>query len=506
MSEIESKFEEGIQSNICLMLKEILTREDHNVSDSSSWDEEDDVKTNIYSSKEVSDDLESQSTGSHSGNRSSFRNNSYSCKSNKTINEDCQKPINNIQENISYIRFNSGLNQQNSNQIEIPLDKKYQSTDNNNNGSISYPVYFVHPQQPQINQIRTSQSYNDTYFTQLDFVLGKSKKIDKFIYSQISGSFIDVLSNTRGCKILQNYLNGTTSDIINLIFQEIKDSIITLTLSSHIHQFLLKLYDCISFPSKLMFLNIISNQFLQLSTHNISTYFIQHLIDKLNTLEEQIYIIKVINPIKLQLSLDKYGTYVIEKVISFFNYNLLDELLQFIINYFVFLACNSSGLCIIKKVIAIDQTFSDKQFHNAIKQIMINNSLVLVQNPYGNYAIQIALDIWSDANEIAYCFVNDIILLSLQKYSSNVIEKCLEKNHDIFTKFIYDLRVYNQGNEIIKMLNNTFGNFVLIKALKLCINYNEFQFLRESIVIGLSKLNNKKLNNKWMKIFLEFSY
>ena len=486
MSEIESKFEEGIQSNICLMLKEILTREDHNVSDSSSWDEEDDVKTNIYSSKEVSDDLESQSTGSHSGNRSSFRNNSYSCKSNKTINEDCQKPINNIQENISYIRFNSGLNQQNSNQIEIPLDKKYQSTDNNNNGSISYPVYFVHPQQPQINQIRTSQSYNDTYFTQLDFVLGKSKKIDKFIYSQISGSFIDVLSNTRGCKILQNYLNGTTSDIINLIFQEIKDSIITLTLSSHIHQFLLKLYDCISFPSKLMFLNIISNQFLQLSTHNISTYFIQHLIDKLNTLEEQIYIIKVINPIKLQLSLDKYGTYVIEKVISFFNYNLLDELLQFIINYFVFLACNSSGLCIIKKVIAIDQTFSDKQFHNAIKQII--------------------LDIWSDANEIAYCFVNDIILLSLQKYSSNVIEKCLEKNHDIFTKFIYDLRVYNQGNEIIKMLNNTFGNFVLIKALKLCINYNEFQFLRESIVIGLSKLNNKKLNNKWMKIFLEFSY
>ena len=145
-------------------------------------------------------------------------------------------------------------------------------------------------------------------------------------------------------------------------------------------------------------------------------------------------------------------------------------------------------------------------FHNAIKQIMIDNSLVLVQNPYGNYAIQIALDNWSDANEITYCFVNDIILLSLQKYSINVIEKWLEKNHDIFTKFIYDLRVYNQGNEIIKMLNNTFGNFVLIKALKLCINYNEFQFLRESIVIGLSKLNNKKLNNKWMKIFLEFSY
>ena len=241
-----------------------------------------------------------------------------------------------------------------------------------------------------------------------------------------------------------------------------------------------------------------------MSTHNISTYFIQNIIDKLTSSEEQITIIKTITPIKFELSLDKYGTYVIEKIVSFFEYNLLDDLLQFIVNHFVFLACNSHGLCIIKTVIALENSFPERKYHNLIKQIMIENSLNLIQNPYGNYAIQIALNKWNDCAEITHCFNDNIVFLSLQKYSSNVIEKCFELNYEILIRFIYYLYNYGQQNELLQLLNNTFGNFVLMKALKLCSGTKEFNILKEIIIVGLSTLNDKKLLHKWTKILSSY--
>lgn len=59
---------------------------------------------------------------------------------------------------------------------------------------------------------------------------------------------------------------------------------------------------------------------------------------------------------------------------------------------------------------------------------MKKQCLEIVQNPFGNYAIQYALEAYGDSicegiiNEI----VNNILSLSMQKYSSNVVEKCIE--------------------------------------------------------------------------------
>lgn len=65
--------------------------------------------------------------------------------------------------------------------------------------------------------------------------------------------------------------------------------------------------------------------------------------------------------------------------------------------------------------------------------------LDLSQNPYGNYAIQISLDTFN----IAYCSPliegvrGKMTQLSILKYSSNVVEKCLEKaSKDIRSEFI----------------------------------------------------------------------
>ena len=57
------------------------------------------------------------------------------------------------------------------------------------------------------------------------------------------------------------------------------------------------------------------------------------------------------------------------------------------------------------------------------------NCLQLMQDPYGNYVVQYVLDRCpgDEIRPVTSCPLGRIASLSVQKYSSNVIEKCLEK-------------------------------------------------------------------------------
>jgi hypothetical protein len=54
-------------------------------------------------------------------------------------------------------------------------------------------------------------------------------------------------------------------------------------------------------------------------------------------------------------------------------------------------ANNSNGLCVVKRVIIHAQNTATI---DRIKEILISNAMILIQNPYGNYAIQIAFDVF----------------------------------------------------------------------------------------------------------------
>ena len=59
---------------------------------------------------------------------------------------------------------------------------------------------------------------------------------------------------------------------------------------------------------------------------------------------------------------------------------------------------------------------------------MSSNSLEIVQNPFGNYLIQHILDEWGQesAEEAIDMIISNIVSLSMQKFSSNVVEKCFD--------------------------------------------------------------------------------
>jgi pumilio RNA-binding family len=87
------------------------------------------------------------------------------------------------------------------------------------------------------------------------------------------------------------------------------------------------------------------------------------------------------------------------------------------------LATHRHGCCVLQRCI---DAATDTQ-RQSIVDCIVNASVVLIQDAFGNYVVQYVLDL--NNNEVnarlAYIFIERIVELSKQKFSSNVIEKCL---------------------------------------------------------------------------------
>ena len=124
----------------------------------------------------------------------------------------------------------------------------------------------------------------------------------------------------------------------------------------------------------------------------------------------------------------------------------------------------------------------------------------LIIHPYGNYVIQELIESW-DINEVKQSLLlykNKLTSLSMEKYSSNVMEKYIEKSDDILNEYIDEIIL---NGKIFEIMKNNYGNFVIQKALKLSSGEN-----KKKLIIEVSKniymLNDNKLIMKWKDLIL----
>lgn len=90
---------------------------------------------------------------------------------------------------------------------------------------------------------------------------------------------------------------------------------------------------------------------------------------------------------------------------------------------------NANGLHVAKKLIGLCQGSGNVRFQAGVIGKIATHSIELAQNPYGNYALQIVLDTYSplSCEVIIESIKGKVAHLSITKYSSNVVERCLEK-------------------------------------------------------------------------------
>jgi hypothetical protein len=123
---------------------------------------------------------------------------------------------------------------------------------------------------------------------------------------------------------------------------------------------------------------------------------------------------------------------------------------------------------------------------------IVNNFVVLAESPYGNYGIQYIMDNWdtNELNDFIKKIMENIYKLSVQQFSSNVVEKAIEKIDDKNREKM--IRKLCFETNFILLLKNKFGRFVLQKA----INYMNQKLRNEFENNLINKINSNKYSYK----------
>ena len=402
--------------------------------------------------------------------------------------------------NINNPNIQNNIILQQNNIINYPI----MNINNNNNNFLLNQHSISKNKVKRFNTVQIKSKQNainyhmEGFLNELDNYLSNEGNITLQIYKSIKNKLLIIIKTQMGSRILQNYLPNTNNIIIHQIFLEIHEHLQSLLLDPYANYFCLNLFSLLNQNDRMIFLSIIVKNIFLFSINKISTYPIQFIVEHLETKNEKQMIITYINQYLLKLALDIYGTHVLEKIITCFEYEYCEKIFDFVKENFVLLSNHVNGLCLIKKLLIISY---QKNYYLIFKDILKTNLFKLIENPYGNYALQIVIDYWNskDVLDIFSQIIGNCSQFSMLKYSSNVIERCLEKNENILYYFIketcFDKKTIGQ------LIKNSFGNYVIQTALK-----NSKGNIKNSLINCIEKnlgvLEEKKLINKWKCILM----
>ena len=300
----------------------------------------------------------------------------------------------------------------------------------------------------------------------------------------------DFLCTPKGTLEIKKKLENSKEEfkilLVNLLNKKGLYRIMTNTYGNYVFQQIIRKNEK-SFIS--LIISYISEKFIDISKDSSGTFSLQALLGEISSFEEEQKILNCIKNFELEMAFDKNATHVLQKIVLLFPENHRIFLNDIILNNLVNLSLDSNGICLVKIFIKTNKLISNKK---RINDIIINNFLKIAQNPFGNYGIQFLFDIWDiyDLKEIIEKILENIYELSLQQFSSNVIEKAIEfVDEENRIKIIRKLCF--STNFILLLIKNKFGKFVLNKAIK----YMKLD-MKNELKIYLNNDMNKNLYKK----------
>ncbi len=333
----------------------------------------------------------------------------------------------------------------------------------------------------------------------IDPDLLNSNQTFKEFLNNTANKLSSIMRTSVGSRFLQKMLDKIDEDDIDEIFFRIGNEITDLMCDNYANYFLQQLILKCNLKQRLYLYDKLKKNFIEVSKDIAGTHCIQSLIEPINSTKEEDLLRESIQNYLLELSYNSNSTHIIQKIICTINENNRQYINNFIFENILKLCKDVNGICIIKKFISENNNII---IRNEIIQLLTENCLEITQDQYGNYAIQHAIEYFGFVNcyNLIRIIYQNIVILSCQKFSSNVIDKIVlisyQYNYNDF-KVLIEIMFLNIHNFNI-MSQNKFGMFVLQNSVKL-MNINEKvtvkKFLNNQITFDLyeDKIQLQKL-------------
>ena len=386
-------------------------------------------------------------------------------------------------------------NNQNNNYI-LPLSF---NNDINNNSNLKC-LSFNNGQMPINNKINLSQKYKSIKIEKLQNEdknnnnnKSNSNLSIKKLLDMNEQSLYNYIITQKGSREVQNIIKKVNENEVELIISKIKKYFSDITIDKYGNYFSKKLIQICLPSQRIQLLESINNRFVDIANNSFGTHPLQSLIEIINMPEEKKLVLKYILNNESELALDSKGTHVLQKFISCTKDEERNELNQNLINLIDRLIINPFGVCVLIQLVKHSK---DKNIAKKLANYITNGDpLSFIQHPYANYAVQSLIS----NTDLAYCdviidtIVQNYLSLSMQKFSSNVVENCIKYGKESTVKKIFKNIIEQEKLE--SLLNNNYGNFVLEKLIARLNKEEKMIFIKKIEKLGKTKIISNTIKN-----------
>lgn len=331
---------------------------------------------------------------------------------------------------------------------------------------------------------------------------------------ELRGHVVKLCQTQAGSKHLQRQLLKGHAGVVDVILSEVEKDIATLMCDAYGNYLCSVCFQACSVRQRKRMLEKLAPCIFSIACDKRGTHALQALIGLLTTPDEQELLLQAIKDHVIKLCMDPNGTHVVQRLLYCFVPPSTDWIYTPVVKNLVEVAHHPYGLCVLKK--CISQAKPPGKHQQSLLDQLARNALDLVQSPYGNYAVQHALEEWGGdcCLPIFESLEGRMMQLSIQKFSSNVVEKIFcaaprEMRRRLIDELIVSapsarsrgpsLRLPQESDKMTILVNSNYGHYVVKRALQLA-EPAQVQALMEAIKGNLSQLPNRRLRATWEKV------
>ena len=440
--------------------------------------------------------------------------------------------INNINNTQIFQNYNQ-MNNNNLSQININNELKLNQLENNinfkqnnyisNSNNIPNNFYFntFNKSQLSLNSLNNTNNQNTSN-------KNKNKKSNKNNHKNnyqekiknYNEKFILMIKSQNGSKSIQKKIEEKSNDFSSKLYEQIKynlNEIINDQYGNYVIQKLVEHCDkkiISSMLRKLSYSQNIENNFFnknnlyEISINRYGTRALQKMLDNLSSSmsEEDINIIlKFCKGNVYSMIKDINGNHVIQSILkNIENKNYLTVIYKEMTDNIVNILKTKSGSCCVFPIVLDNINYDDLDI---MVNTIIENIDKLINDENGNFSIQKIITKLNENiyNSRIFNYIQDkIIKLSVQKFSSNVIETFLINIPNYKDKIIGKLI---ESNAIINLLSDKYGNYIVQKSLSYA-NIDDFNIMMKYIKSNIKSLkqspHGKKIYDKLIKNYKQY--
>ncbi|EMR09745.1 hypothetical protein PNEG_01930 [Pneumocystis murina B123] len=323
----------------------------------------------------------------------------------------------------------------------------------------SYPLYSA-SNQPSTETSQTSFTYANNRGT--NHKKNANSDGNRFTGAALEafvGEIYSLCKDQHGCRYLQKKLEERDPRRTSIIFMETYPHAVELMTDPFGNYLCQKLLEHCNDEERTTIVRSVASDLIPISLNMHGTRAVQKMIEYLSTPEQIQIIINALNSNVVTLIKDLNGNHVIQKCLNKLSTNDIQFIFDAICSNCVEVATHRHGCCVLQR--CIDHA-SDSQKIQIAKEIT-NNALNLVQDPFGNYVVQYILDL-GDARfsePLIHRFIGNVCLLSVQKFSSNVIEKCIRMAEPPTRSLL----IQELPRKIASLIRDSYANYVIQTSL-----------------------------------------